>query len=75
VTNLKRIKLALIKNDLTVTDLAAALGMHKTECSKMIHGHRPFYAYRERAAELLGVPLLDIFPDGLVDNRRRRSAS
>ncbi len=60
----KRIRILLIENDLSMSDLAEQLDMKLYNCSKMIRGRKPFYAYREAAAELLGVPVADIFPDG-----------
>ena len=60
----KRIRILLIENDLSVSDLAEQLDMKLYNCSKMIRGRKPFYRYRKAAAKLLGVELTEIFPDG-----------
>jgi len=59
----KKIWHLLIDKELKVTDFAKQLGMKQYDCSKMIRGRKPFYRYREAAAELLGVAVEDIFPD------------
>lgn len=69
--NTQLIKIQLIKKNMTVTDLAESLGMELTACSKMINGAKPYYAYQEKAAEVLGVDLDRVFPK----RERRRAAS
>ena len=59
----KTIRIKLIEKGLTVNEFAEQLGLLPCDCSKLIHGHRPLYGYRERAAEILGVPVSDIFSD------------
>lgn len=73
--NVKLIKIALLEKELTCGEAARQVGLGSADFSSLIHGAKKLNAYRVRLAELLGVPLTDIFPDGLVDNRRRRSAS
>jgi len=63
MTNTKKIRHLLIDKDLKVAEFAEQLGMKQYNCSKMIRGRKPFFAYRERAAQLLGVPVDSIFPD------------
>ena len=69
------IRKALIDHGLTVTAFAEKLGMNRDDCSKMIHGHRPFYAFQERAATFLGMPVYDLFPEHWDRHGRRRHAS
>jgi len=64
MTNTKRIRILMIEKDLTVNAAATAIGVSPANLSTMIRGHLKLYRFRKPLADLLKVPVLEIFPDG-----------
>jgi len=79
MTNTKRIRILLIERDLTVNAAAERIGLAACNLTKMIRGKFKLYKYRQPLAELLGVPVRELFTDGSKRPRprgkpRRRAA-
>jgi len=71
MTNTKRIRILLIERNLTVNAAAAEIGLQPSNLTAMIRGRLKLYVYRRPLAELLGVPVKAIFPDGAERPRSR----
>ena len=67
----QKIKLLMIRQDILLAVLSAGIGISSSMASKLIHGHRPLYRYRQALADLLGVDVRSIFPDGTEKAARR----
>jgi len=64
MTNTKRIRILLIERNLTVNAAAAQIGVHPSNLTSMIRGRLKLYRFRQPLADLLGAPVLQIFPEG-----------
>ncbi|HUU94715.1 MAG TPA: hypothetical protein VM487_03170 [Phycisphaerae bacterium] len=64
MTNTKRIRILMIEKDLSVNMAAGIIGLDPSNLTAMIRGRIHLYRKRRPLAELLGVELRDIFPDG-----------
>jgi len=71
MTNTKRIKILMIQRDLSVNTAAEHIGLAACNLTKMIRGKFKLYKYRQPLADLLGVPVKQIFTDGTEPPRRR----
>jgi len=72
MTNTKRIRILLIERNLTVNAAAAEIGLQPSNLTAMIRGRLKLYVYRRPLAELLGVSVRAIFPDGAERPRPKR---
>ena len=68
----KKIRMLMVHKGILLVALADGIGVSSSMASKLIHGHRPLYRYRQPLADLLGVDVRSIFPDG-TERRARRS--
>jgi lambda repressor-like predicted transcriptional regulator len=57
------VRVELAKRDMTISDLARALGMHQGNLSNVISGRRLSPKTEKRIAAFLGVPAEALFPE------------
>ena len=57
-----RVKIELARRDMTISDLARALGMHQGNLSSVINGTRRSLKTEENIAALFGLPWRELFP-------------
>jgi len=61
----KKIRILAIELGTTFAQIATDLEIRASMASRLIHGRRPLYPYRQPLADLLDVDLQTIFPDVL----------
>jgi len=70
-----RVKVELAKRDMSVTDLARALGMKRSNVSNIINGRHRSRKNEERIAAFFGLAREELFPPrtfgDLIEMRRR----
>ncbi len=61
------LKIERVKKDLSQTKLAELTHSHQKRISRLERGARPYPQEARELAELVGVPVEELFPDGCAE--------